>query len=221
VTVWFYDDSACLNEPWELSGENALASGTCESIYFEREGTDGAIAIWPEVSVEKEDAENTDCNIDSEPLSPPSWSLDAIGCGLDDPSSAGCGAGTCVARSNTTSYCVAQQGNQSCPEAFPEKRLMHTDFLDDRACGDCECDLECASSFRAYTDESCAVDEQSLSATQPCAPLSRDVTPELEAGLVWETRSFLVAAPSCEPTSSASGAAAPSGSVTVCCESEP
>jgi hypothetical protein len=97
---------------------------------------------------------------------------------------------------------------------------MHTDYIDDRACGECECDFECAGAFRAFTDEDCSVQEESISADTPCSALTPDGTPELDGELVWETRSFLVDPPRCEPVSKPSGAATPSGSVTVCCEAE-
>lgn len=220
VDVSFYDDAGCWNEPWDLTSADALTSGVCESVYFEREGTAGAIAIWPETKPERQTADNTTCTLTSPPLEPPTWDVDAIGCAPEFVTSAGCNQGTCVAREPSTRYCVSQQGNQSCPAGFPDKQLMHTDYLDDRSCGECECDLECSDAFLAYTDEECSVDEQAIPANTPCSPLAPDGTPELDGDLVYETRSFMVDPPTCDPTSKPSGSATASGSVTVCCEAE-
>lgn len=220
VEVWFYDDAACSNDPWELGGEDALQSGTCESVYFERDGTSGAIAMWPALVAQALTEENTECTLTSSELTPPVWEKKAIGCAMPNASTHGCTTGTCVSREAADRYCVQQRGNQACPEQFPEKQLMHTDFIDDRACGECECQLDCETSFLAFTDEECSVDEQTLSAVSGCISVNPDTTPELEDELVWETRSFLVTTPQCAPEVRAQGAATPSGSVTVCCEAE-
>jgi hypothetical protein len=115
---------------------------------------------------------------------------------------------------------VSQQGNQSCPAGFPNKQLMHTDFIDDRGCGDCDCEFECPDEFLAFTDEECRVNEEAVPASTPCSALTRDETPEIDGEVAYETRSFLVESPRCDPVSEPNGAATASGSVTVCCEAE-
>jgi hypothetical protein len=219
VTIWFYDDVACLNDPWEVSGVDALASGVCEVVYFEREGTEGAVSIWPQITAERQSDANTECSLTAPALEPPAWALDSLGCAPEISNPAGCNVGTCVP-SGGVRYCVAQQGMQSCPPGFPEKQLMHTDYIDERGCGPCECEFECPETFSGYTDEQCGVDGEDIDAELPCAALTPDATPEVEDELVWETRSFRVAPPSCEPLSQPLGAATPSGSVTVCCEGD-
>jgi hypothetical protein len=218
VTVWFYDDVACRNEPWELSGSDALTSGVCEGVHFLLDGSPGGVAIWPETEPERFTSNNTECTLTANEVDPPTWSVDAIGCATELSSSAGCNGGTCVSRDTDVRYCVAQQGNQGCPEGFPDKQLMHTDFIDDRSCGECGCEFECADSFLAYTDDDCQVDEQSIPANTPCSSLTPDDTPELDGEDVWETRSFLVEPPRCDPVSTPTGSANAAGSVTVCCE---
>lgn len=220
VALAFYDDATCWNVPWELTGSEALTSGVCEVVYFEREGTEGAVAIWPEMSAERRTEENTACSMTSPELSPPGWTLDAIGCGQEVTSALGCNDGTCVPRDPDVRYCVSQQGNQSCPAGFTDKQLMHTDFIDDRACGECECEFECGEEFQAFTDEDCTVDSESISSDTPCSSLTPDGTPDIDGDFAYETRSFLVEPPSCDPVSESRGAATPSGSVTVCCESD-
>jgi hypothetical protein len=71
----------------------------------------------------------------------PAWQIEALLCGAA-PSSGTCSAGVCAPEPPApfgTAVCIHKAGDQACPDGFPARTLVYTDFSDTRGCADCGC----------------------------------------------------------------------------------
>ena len=90
----------------------------------------------------------------------PSWSEAATLCAA--PARGGsCGDDACVAAapdSIATEVCIANDGDQDCPEGpYSERQVVYRSVNDARTCEGCECSgsTECVGEFRAYNQVAC------------------------------------------------------------------
>jgi hypothetical protein len=118
-------------------------------------------------------------------LPPVQWDYQVRACGDPAPNPGGCGTGICVPKQKEPfedELCVYQRGDLACPAGpYREKSVYFTNVQDSRACSACECSsptgTSCTGSMSLYTDQSCSVDETTLTNVLECSALAPDPTP--------------------------------------------
>jgi hypothetical protein len=134
---------------------------------------------------------------------------------LDD---VGCAPGESCVPPENEAVCIWAEGEQACPEAFPDATVLYDGFEDTRGCTECTCgepnpDSECVMDDATLHAESnaCAGGEDGTVAPGGCSETTGVVSsinlPEA-----------LPPVGACPPSAvEASGDAIPTGAVTLCC----
>ncbi len=94
----------------------------------------------------------------------PPWKTAALACQLNCASACESGQKVCVPEGNAApppdfATCVYTQGEEQCPEEYPERHVFYKDYTDTRACTTCSCDPPaggaCAASLSVYQGSAC------------------------------------------------------------------
>lgn len=137
----------------------------------------------------------------------PSWDKEVALCA---PSVAGgCTQGTCVPKGGNPA-CVYKSGDVSCPTGWENRTLDHDDFADSRTCSQCQCSASGCGIDVAFgngnfcTAGNCATGDPN----GKCCSIAATASYNAHVG----------GAPSCQSAGgNLTGAATPTGPVTVCC----
>lgn len=135
---------------------------------------------------------------------------------------AACGDDVCVSEPPSdfdSALCIVAEGDVECPQgAYSQRRVMFEGINDDRACTDCECSVAaapvCSGSVYGHGEGGCSAPSTALS-FGGCEPFS------VSAGQYSVSATMAPIMPT-QCTSSGSqpiGQAAPTGALTVCCDS--
>ncbi len=165
----------------------------------------------------------------------PTWTNTVRACGDAPTAGGGCGSGVCVPAPPSPfegSPCIYKTGDNSCPAAFPTKKLANQNFQDTRTCTACTCGAiggaTCSGgTVKFYTDDFCGVNEQAFT-VGGCHALTPDPTPSAPLlqcnNLPADTRSAVLSGATlsgtgnCPPAGgSVSGAVLPIDPITFCC----
>jgi len=76
-------------------------------------------------------------------------------CGVDDKD-------LCVSIPGPGPACIAREGDNSCPAAWPERHIFYKDIKDNRTCSECSCGpvegASCKRKYTLYKDNACAAE---------------------------------------------------------------
>jgi hypothetical protein len=116
--------------------------------------------------------------------------------------------------------CIFQDGDQVCPESYPDKHVVYSSFEDQRGCAPCACeppaDSVCTGRLTLYKDTACTdlLDYLLLSSA---APTCNDLLPGVPLGSK-DVDKLIYEPGTCAPTGGEPmGAVIPSAPSTFCC----
>jgi hypothetical protein len=130
----------------------------------------------------------------------------------------GCGGDLCVPASTTFAVCVFQEGNEDCPEGYPDKTVIYTGLNDNRGCSNCDCSppnsATCVGTTQLWVGEQNCPGTSDFSVTNDgsCVTVGRGgVVSSFEVTVAKNTGNCNTSGG--EPI----GQATPTGARTVCC----
>ncbi len=142
----------------------------------------------------------------------PTWRDTFQVCGGGAPA-ADCDGGRCRPAAAPFDLCVVREGDEACPVGFGQRRVLHTAFVDERDCTECECSP--AGAICEVDVEICSLGffQETVRSDGPCVQLNSsdgDGVSRLGGGVLEAGR--------CEGSGGQlEGQALPTGPVTVCC----
>ncbi len=224
--VW--EGTNCGGIPWTLDPSQWFETGECGEILLPViVGDPPAESITATLHPPANTTGTCQTNIDNRPEV--DWEFNALGCALPSVAGAGCGGGTQCLPSppqGIIGMCAYRIGVWSCPAAFPDRQIFHTDVTDARDCG-CGCTVTCPDFITEHTGDQCTNDPTTVGTQVPtdgtCTPIELDPSTDPtynQMGTTYydETRSYEIPAATCPGVVQTSGGVTGVGSVTVCCE---
>jgi hypothetical protein len=157
-------------------------------------------------------------------LPTPEWGGAAILCTGGDLESCGSSGGLCVPPAPTgfgSKPCIAQVGQQPCPEAYPSQHIAYGGFSDTRQCTPCTCDppvgAKCTVDLSTSASATGCAGSHVTAQGPGCVGDSEDSELDLAKVLSLEAH-FEAGGGSCEPDGGQLvGQASPKEPTTICC----
>ena len=153
-------------------------------------------------------------------LPPVSWQEQARVC-TGGSLGAGCsGDDVCAPATSDMPACIAREGDEACPEGFPDKTLLYDGFTDERECSDCTCapNVQCMGSVQVHIGGLSCFGPPDI--TEPANGMCQSVgRGDTEVSIEYTEQ--MMAGPCAIGGGEPTGEATPTEPTTVCCVAPP
>jgi len=143
-----YNQNNCPN-----NGTSVAQDGTCQTV----SGSPNSFKAAAPTAMAMGMCTSAGGGVNTTPM--PTWGKEDRVCG-DAPLGVGCsGTAVCAPPAPTgASFCIARQGEQTCPGTYPQKHVIYKDVVDTRDCTACSCSngtVSCTASTALYASADC------------------------------------------------------------------